>query len=180
VGLAGSLPLVEGKVAPGLYAEAIAAIHAGNPGSVISLDVGGAPLRACLSAPPQGQPDFLCINTDESLGAGAELWEAYRGTAVVHDKRGCWVVRGGEGDPGPGARPPDVATPSEVRVIHTICAGDASHGGLILGLMLFGTEPTGVLQAARLSQACGLTVVESPDSIRGLTAEKVEANLARL
>lgn len=180
IGLAGSLPLVDGQTAPDLYARAISHLREASPGAVISLDVGGAPLRACLEAPAEARPDFLCINTDEYLGVPQEVWGQFAGTAVVHDKHGAWVLREHALDPGPVGRPPDVPVPQGVQVVHTICAGDASHGGLILGLMLYGTAPEGVLRAACLSQACGLTVVESHDSIRGLTAERVQQNLARL
>ena len=77
-------------------------------------------------------------------------------------------------------RQPDVLTAPDAKVVHTICAGDAAHGGLLLGLMLYGTTPEGLVAAVKLSQACALTVVESEHSIRGLTAETVERNLPRI
>jgi len=110
----------------------------------------------------------------------SEAWGSYGGLIAIHDKRGCWVLRGEAPSPEElGRRGPDVRTAGRVRVVHTICAGDAAHGGLLLGLMLHGMGRERVREAARLSQACALTVVESHDSIRGLTAMAVEANLRR-
>ncbi len=176
VALAGSLPLVDGKPAPDLYHRIIRLLREHMPGVFISLDVGGAPLQACLTGDPAGAPDVVCINVSEYSGVPSGLWERYAGVAVVHDKRGCFVL---PGEALSDDRAPDVAVPSDIEVVHTICAGDAAHGGLLLGLMLYGTGAEGCRQAAVLSQACALAVVESPDSIRGLTAEKVERNLGR-
>ncbi len=180
VALAGSLPLVDGRSDPCIYGDIVAAIKARSPHTLVSLDVGGAPISSCLER-PEASPDFFCINVDEYLTTRPEFWETYRGTVIIHDKRGCWVIRGeAPTERDLQDRGPDVAAPEDVSVVQTICAGDAAHGGLLLGLMLFGTDPEGLQRSAALSQACGLTVVESHDSIRGLTAEKVEANLARL
>lgn len=178
VGLAGSLPLVEGAAAPDIYARVIRAIRSRRPDTVISLDVGGAPLAKCLQ--PGAMPDVVCVNMDEYGAVPPQAWKGFGGLIAVHDKRGCWLLR--REAPSPEAlarRGPDVPVPGRVSVVHTICAGDAAHGGLLLGLMLYGTGRRGVGQAAVLSQACALTVVESRDSIRGLTASRVQSNLRR-
>lgn len=182
VSLAGSLPLVDGTACPTLYAEIIGALRQAQPGVRVSLDVGGAALRATLEAQPVCAPDAITVNTDEFRAAGCEAWAHYQGVVVVHDKRGCWLLRGENlaraaslGVP----EKPDVAVPADVRVRQTICAGDAAHGGLLLGLALWGLGGD-LMPALRLSQACALTVVENADGIRGLTAEVVERNLCRL
>lgn len=182
VSLAGSLPLVDGAACPTLYAEVIAALRQSHPGVRVSLDVGGAALQACLHAGPTSAPDVIAINTDEFRAAGCEAWAHYEGMAVLHDKRGCWLL-GGEGlrDAARLGVPdePHVAVPGDARVLQTICAGDAAHGGLLLGLALWGLEGD-MRPALRLSQACALAVVENTDGIRGLTADAVERNLSRL
>lgn len=180
VALAGSLPLVDDAPAPRLYAGIIARLREQMLGAVISLDVGGAPLRACLETGPEASPSVVCINMDEYSSVPLELWERYPGIVVIHNKRGCWVLRGeAQTEAELNVRDPDVSVPCDVRVSHTICTGDAAHGGLLLGIVLYGTEPEGLRRAAVLSQACALTVVESEDGIRGLTADKVERNLER-
>lgn len=180
VALAGSLPVVAGEAGVGLYADIITLLRSRRPDSVISLDVGGAPLQACLQRGPQASPTVACINLAEYSGIPRGLWEQYRGIAVVHDKGGCWVLQAEAVSPAELVRRRrDVEVPPDVQVRHTICAGDAAHGGLLLGLMLFGLTGEGLWRAAVLSQACALTVVEGHDSIRGLTAAKVEANVQR-
>ena len=90
-----------------------------------------------------------------------ETWGSYRGLVAIHDRRGCWLLQGEAPAPEElGLRGPDVRTPGRVNVVHTICAGDAAHGGLLLGLMLHGMGRHRAKEAARLSQACALTVVE--------------------
>jgi len=180
IGLAGSLPQVDGAPSADIYARAIRGLKRRNPQVIVSLDVGGAPIRSCLQGGPDTSPDLFCINMDEYLGAGRDLWARHAGTVIIHNKRGCWIVSG-EAPTSREllARGPDIPTPADVRVIHTICAGDAAHGGLLLGVMLYGRDTAGLRKAAVLSQACAIAVVESPDSIRGLTAEKVQANLER-
>ncbi len=178
--LAGSLPMVEAVAEPGLYAQIIATIKARRPGALVSLDVGGAALRACLER-EGASPDLVCINLSEYAGLPQELWERFSGVVAVHDKRGCWVLQGRAPSPAQlSATPPDVPVPAEVQVTHTICAGDAAHGGFVLGAMLYGTDAPGLRKAALLSQACALTIVESPHSIRGLTADRILRNMARL
>ena len=181
IALAGSLPLVEDVAFPALYARAIRSLRQANPQTVISLDVGGAPLQVCLEAGPSHSPDVISINVEEYCAVPAELWLEYEGVAVPHDKRGCWLLQCEAMTREDFAnRPPDIRTPEGVLVVHTICAGDASHGGLLLGLMLHGMEPAGLREAAMLSQACGLTIVESRASMRGLTADQIETNLLRI
>ena len=179
--LAGSLPLLDERPEPGLYAAVIAGLRSQHPHATITLDVGGAPLRECLERGGESCPDVLCINVDEYCGVPRELWEGYAGLAVVHDKRGCWAIRGRVLSLADlNATPPTARVPPGVRVHHTICAGDASHGGLVLGLALWGLGGDGVRQAAALSQACGIGVVESEGGIRGLTAEGIEGDVRRV
>lgn len=178
VALAGSLPLVDGAPAPDLYARIIRRLRKTMPDAVISLDVGGAPLAVCLEGGSDTAPDVVCINADEYADVPGSLWRRYAGLAVVHDKRGCWMLR--DGETFDDERAPDVRVPEDVRVVHTIGAGDAAHGGLLLGLMLYGTHDAGVQDAMVVSQACALTVVESAEGIRGLRAQRVERNVGRL
>lgn len=179
LGLAGSLPLVQSQADPSVYAAIISAARAVNPQLLVSLDVGGAPLQACLEAGPEASPDVVCVNADEYRAIPRDCWQRFPGVAVVHDRRGCWILRGEDAEVSL-QRQPDVLTAPDAKVVHTICAGDAAHGGLLLGLMLYGTTPEGLVAAVKLSQACALTVVESEHSIRGLTAETVERNLPRI
>lgn len=181
VGLAGSLPRVDGQADAGVYADIIAAIRGAYPEALISLDVGGAPVEACLRGGRMTSPDVLSVNMDEYASVPSRLWEAFRGSAVIHNKRGCWWVRGeGPSRQELDARGPDVRVPEGVVPRQTICAGDAAHGGLLLGLMLYGRDDEGFRRSLVLSQACALAVVENEGGIRALSGSLVEANLARL
>ncbi len=181
VALAGSLPRVCGGPDRGIYADIIAAIRRTHPGTLVSLDVGGAPVDACLRRGPSASPDLVSVNMDEYAATDADLWRSFGGTVFVHNRRGAWIVsRAGETVDELQERRPDVPVAPGVKPLQTICAGDAAHGGLILGIMLFGRSPDALLKSLVLSQACALTVVESEGGIRALDAALIEGNARRV
>lgn len=180
VALAGSLPRVCGGPDRGIYADIIVAVRAAHPQVLVSLDVGGEPVDACLRRGPSASPDFVSVNMDEYAATDAGLWQGFAGNVLVHSRRGAWLVQPGESVEALQARGPDVPVVPGVKPLQTICAGDAAHGGLLLGVMLFGRSPQALGKAAVLSQACALAVVESEGGIRALDAATVERNARRI